>query len=256
VSRLRSYPVSAVILRQRELGEADRILILYTRERGKLSAVAKGVRRPRSKFAASLQLFSRAQVQLAAGRTLEVVTQARALDICYQLRTDMARYAHASYVAELLDAVTEEGLADPPLFELLVETLSALDSGGEPTTLVRAFELKLLGRLGYGPELASCASCGAEIGGKARGFSATQGGVLCGKCLAAAGGGTPLSAGAARALRELRELATQELAGKRMNERTRQEVGRLMKAYLPFHIGRELRSAAFLEPARGGKERR
>jgi DNA repair protein RecO (recombination protein O) len=236
-----------VVIRQRELGEADRILVLYTRERGKLSAVAKGIRRPRSKSAASLQLFSHAQVQLAAGRTLEVVTQARAADTFYHLRKEMGRYTHACYVAELLDTVTEEGLADPPLFELLVDTLSALDSGGEPTTLVRAFELKLLGRLGYGPELASCACCGAEIKGRARGFSVTQGGALCARCLAAAGGGTPLTAAAARALRELREMATQELAGKRMNEQTRQEVGRLMKAYLPFHIGRELRSAAFLD---------
>lgn len=247
--RVRLYRVSAVVIRQRELGEADRILVLYTGERGKLSAVAKGIRRPRSKLAASLQLFTHAQVQLAAGRTLEVVTQARATDTFYNLRKDVARYAHASYVAEVLDAVTEEGLADPPLFELLVDTLSALDRGGEPPTLIRAFELKLLARLGYGPELESCASCGAEIGGKARGFSVTQGGVLCARCRGAAGEGTPLSAAAARALRELLELETQELAGKRLNERTRQEVGRLMRAYLPFHIGRELRSAAFLQDA-------
>jgi len=245
VRRVRTYRVSGVVIRQRELGEADRILVLYTAERGKLSAVAKGIRRPRSKLAASLQLFSHAEIQLAAGRTLEVVTQARAADTFYDLRKHMARYAHASYVAELLDAVTEEGLADPPLFELLVETLSALDRGGEPPTLIRAFELKLLARLGYGPELESCASCGAEIGRKARGFSVTQGGVLCARCLTA-GGGTSLSAAAARALRELLELETQELAGKRMNEQTRQEVGRLMKAYVPFHLGRELRSAAFL----------
>lgn len=249
MNRLRIYRVSGVVIRQRELAEADRILVLYTGERGKLSAVAKGIRRARSKLAASLQLFTHAEIQLAAGRTLEVVTQARAADTFYNLRNNMARYAHASYVAELLDAVTEEGLADPPLFELLVATLSALDQGGEPTTLIRAFELKLLGRLGYGPELDSCASCGAEIAGRARGFSVTQGGVLCARCLAATGGGAPLSAAAARALRELLELETEALAAKRMNEQTQHEVNRLMRAYLPFHVGRELRSAAFLQDA-------
>jgi DNA repair protein RecO (recombination protein O) len=237
--------VSAVVIRQRELGEADRILVLYTRERGKLSAVAKGVRRPRSRLAGSLQLFCQAEVQLAAGRSLEVATQARAVDAFYHLRDDMARYSHASYLAELLDAVTEEGLADPGLFELLVGTLSALDSGADPTTLTRAFELKLLGRLGYGPELESCASCAAQIGAKARGFSVTQGGVLCARCLAS-GGGAQLSAAGLRALRDLRDLETDRLAPRRLNAATRQEVGRLMKAYLAFHIGRELRSAVFL----------
>lgn len=245
VRHARLYRVSAIVIRQRELGEADRILVLYTRERGKLSSVAKGIRRPRSKLAGSLQLFSQAEVQLAAGRSLEVVTQARAANAFYNLRQDMARYAHASYAAELLDALTEEGLADPPLYELLVETLSALDAGGDPATLTRALELKLLGRLGYGPELASCASCGAEVAGKARGFSVPQGGVVCARCLSA-GGGSPLSAAGLRALRELRELDTAVLAGKRMSRAAREEVGRLMRAYVPFHVGRELRSAAFL----------
>ena len=243
--RVRLDRVSAVVIRQRQLGEADRILVLYSRERGKLSCVAKGVRRPRSKLAGSLQLFSQAEAQLAAGRSLDVVTQARATEAFYHLRLDMSRYAHASYAAELLDALTEEGLADVSLYDLLVGTLSALDAGGDPPTLIRAFELKLLGWLGYGPELLSCASCGAEVEGKARGFSVSQGGVVCARCVAA-GVGAPLSAAGLRALRELRELETEALAGKRMSEATRREVGRLMKGYVPFHVGRELRSAAFL----------
>lgn len=244
MTRVRLYRVSAVVIRQRELGEADRVLVLYSHERGKLSAVAKGVKRPRSKLAGSLQLFSQAEVQLAAGRSLDVVTQARSVNAFYHLRQDMQRYVHASYAAELVDALTEEGMADPGLFELLVETLSALDAGGSPATLTHSFEVKLLSRLGYGPELDACASCGAQIGGKTRGFSVTQGGVLCGKCLAA--GGTALSAAALRALRDLRDVEVGELAPRRLRRATREEIGRLMKAYVPFHVGRELRSASFI----------
>ena len=244
VTRVRLYRVSAVVIRQRELGEADRVLVLYSHGRGKLSAVAKGVKRPRSKLAGSLQLFSQAEVQLAAGRSLDVVTQARSVNAFYHLRQEMQRYVHASYAAELVDALTEEGMADPGLFELLVETLSALDAGGSPATLTHSFEVKLLSRLGYGPELDACASCGAQIGGKTRGFSVTQGGVLCGKCLAA--GGTALSAAALRALRDLRDVEVGELAPRRLRRATREEIGRLMKAYVPFHVGRELRSASFI----------
>ncbi len=245
MTRVRSYTVSAVVIRQRELGEVDRILVLYTHERGKLSAVAKGIKRPRSKLAGSLQLFSQAEVHLAAGRSLDVVTQARAANSFYHLREDMARYTHACYVAELLDALTEEGLPDASSYELLVKTLSVLDGGGDPVTLTHAFELKVLGMLGYGPELTSCASCGAVVGGKARGFSVTQGGVLCKRCLSE-GGGAALSGAGLRALQELRDLDMAVLAGKRMSQATRDEVGRLMGAYVPFHVERELRSAVFL----------
>jgi len=242
---VRLYRVSAVVIRQRELGEADRILVLYSLERGKLSAVAKGMKRPRSKLAGSLQLFSHASVQLAAGRSLEVATQARAIDFHYNLRRDMARYAHASYAAELLDAFTDEGLSHPALFELLLSTLGAMDAGADPATLTRAFELKLMARLGYGPELESCVSCSAGVGGGGRGFSVSQGGVLCRKCLSTKGG-APLSAAGLRALRELSELETEVVAERRLAPAAREELGRLMRAFVDFRVERQLRSAAFL----------
>lgn len=233
------------MIRQRDLGEADRIVLLYTRERGKVSAVAKGTKRPRSKLAGSLQLFAHASVQLAAGRSLEVATQARAIDAHYHLRRDMKRYAHACYVAELLDALTDEGLADEELFDVLVSTLGAMDSGGDPGTLVRSFELKLMGRLGYGPELEWCVSCGGAVGGKDRGFSVTQGGVLCGRCLAA-GEGARLSTAGLRAMRDLSELGTEVIAGRRLNQAAAEELGRFMRAFVDFRLERQLRSAAFL----------
>jgi len=233
------------VIRQRDLGEADRIVVLYTRERGKVSAVAKGAKRPRSKLAGSLQLFSHASVQVAAGRSLEVATQARPIDSHYNLRRDMRRYAHASYAAELLDTLTDEGLADPELFDVFVATLEAMDAGGDPPTMVRAFELKLMARLGYGPELESCVSCGGDVGGGGRGFSVSQGGVLCGGCLATKGG-VGLSAAGLRALRELSELETEVVAGRRLARAAREETGRLMRAFVDFRVDRQLRSAAFL----------
>ena len=246
VRRVRLYRVSAVVLRQRDLGETDRIVILYTRERGKLSAVAKGIKRPRSKLAGSLQLFSHAKVQLAAGRSLEVVTQAQAADIFYKLRGDMPRYAHASYAAELLDALTDEGLPDAALFDLLAETLGGLDVGGDPATLIRAFELKLLDHLGYGVELEVCVGCGAKIGAGGQGFSVAHGGVICRKC-ADAQGGAPLSAMALQALRELLALPLAELGKKRLSRAAREELERLLRAFVDFRLERPLRSAAFLK---------
>jgi len=239
------------VIRQHPLGEADRTVVLYTRERGKLSAIAKGVNKPRSKFAAGLQLLCHARIQLAAGRSLEVVTQVQPLDIYYHLREDWARYTHACYIAELLDALTDEQAPDPACFDLLLATLQALNRGGECATLVRGFELKLLAHLGYGPELNACASCGAhlsgqEVTGSRAGFSAAQGGVVCGRCLRARRGGVPLSKAARRAMGDLMQLPPQELAGRRLRAAVRQELAQVMRAFVDYHLARPLRSASFL----------
>jgi DNA repair protein RecO (recombination protein O) len=237
--------VSSILIRHRDVGEADRIVTLFTEQRGKLSAIAKGVKRLRSKFAGGLQLFSHSQVLLAHGRSLPVVTQVQPVAMCYHLRDDMDRYAHASYAAEMVDVLTEEGDRDPAVFELLLATLHALDAGGDMPTLVRGFELRLLTQLGYGPELVGCVSCGAEVTGSAAGFAAGQGGVVCKHCLHLTGAG-PLTPTALRAMREMVRMATQELAARRLSRRTADELARVMRAFVDHQLGRPLRSAAFL----------
>ena len=243
--RVRLYRVSSVVVRQRDLGEADRIVVLYSRERGKLSAVAKGIKRPRSKLAGGLQLFAHARVQLAAGRSLEVVTQVEPIAVFYQLRRDMDRYVHACYLAELLDVVTDEGAPDGAVFDILVAILEALDAGGDPPTLVRAFELKLLARLGYGPEIDVCVACGTQVGKGRAGFSTPQGGVVCGRCLRATGAAA-LPAAALQAMRDLRRLPPQELADRRLSAAARGELERHMRSFVEYHVGRQLRSAEYL----------
>jgi len=245
VTRARVYRASAVVIRQRNLGEADRIVTLFTEERGKLSAVAKGARRPRSKLAAALQLFSHSRVQLAAGRSLEIITQAQPVDLFYHLREDMQRYAHASYIAELTDALTEEGDGDPAIFALLLETLRGLDRAADPATVARAFELKLLSRLGYGPEVMTCVSCGTELEAGPAGFSPAQGGVVCARCLREAGA-APLAPEALAAMRELMGRPMEEIAARRLSRKAKEELERVMRAFVDYRLERPLRSAAFL----------
>ena len=243
--RSRLYRVSAVVLRQRDLGEADRIVVLYTQERGKLSGVAKGVKRPRSKLAAGLQLFTHAEVLLAAGRSLDVITQVRPVDSFYGLRSDMRRLAHASYAVELLDSLTEEHAPEEELHGLVVAVLQGLDQEGDPPTLLRGFELKLLTRLGYGPELETCVSCGTEVEGGNVGFSTAEGGVVCARCLGAVGVGT-ISANSLRAMRDLLRMPPEEMARRKLSKAAREELARLMRAYVDYQLPRPLRSAEFL----------
>jgi DNA repair protein RecO (recombination protein O) len=245
VRRTRLYRVDAVVLRQRDLAEADRILVLYTRQRGKLSAVAKGIRRSRSRLAGSLQLFAYAAVQLAVGRSLEVITQAGAVDLYYRLRQDVQRYAHASYVAELLDTFVDDGLPDENLFSLLTRTLHGMDTGGDPATLTRCFEVKLLSRLGYGPELDACVGCGARLGSGAAGFSVAQGGLVCEQCVMQQGA-LRLSRAAHRAMRDLREIGLDQIAARRLSSAVRDELASVLRSFVDYHLERPLRSTSFL----------
>lgn len=243
--RTRLYRVDAVVLRQRDLAEADRILVLYTRQRGKLSAVARGIRRSRSRLGGSLQLFSYASVQLAVGRSLEVITQAGAVDLYYRLRQDVQRYAHASYVAELLDTLIDDGLSDENLFDLLTGTLRGMDAGGEPATLTRCFEVKLLSRLGYGPELDVCVGCGEPPGAGTTGFSVVQGGIVCERCVGQQGA-LRLSRAAHRAMRDLREIDIDEIAARRLSSAVQGELASLLRSFVDSHLERPLRSTSFL----------
>jgi DNA repair protein RecO (recombination protein O) len=245
MSRSRLYRVSGVIIRQRSLGEADRVIVLFTEERGKLSGVARGVRRPRSKLAGSLQLFCHGRFLLAAGRTLDVITQVQLSDAFSQLSQDIRRLSHASYLCELVDVLTEEGAADEAIYELLVAALGALDQGGDPGTAARIFELKLLTRLGYGPEVHTCVTCGAEVEGGEPGFSAQEGGILCHRCRQAQGVAV-IPAGVVRAMRDMIELPLEALAKRRLTAAVGQEMERVMRAYVDYRLDRPLKSAEFL----------
>src|SRR5512136_1830003 len=123
----RSFRVEAVVLRHADWGEADRILTLYTRERGKVRAIAKGARKIRSRKAGHLEPFTRVTLQLAKGRDLLIVTQADTVDAYLPLHDDLVKTGNASYVVELLDRFTSEDESENlQAFRLLTETLDRI----------------------------------------------------------------------------------------------------------------------------------
>src|SRR3712207_8076960 len=132
MARPRTYRVEAIVLKRIDFGEADRVLVIFTRDRGKLSVVAKGIRRISSRKAGHLELFTHAEIQLARGANLDVVTEATTRDAFRGLRDDLARTSHAYLVAELVDALTEEAAEQPEVFDLLVQTLSAPEDAPDP----------------------------------------------------------------------------------------------------------------------------
>jgi DNA repair protein RecO (recombination protein O) len=170
------YRDTGVVLRTWKLGEADRIVVLFTAHHGKVRAVAKGVRRTRSKFGARLEPTSHVQLQLHAGRSLDTIVQAETVEHHRVLREDLDRLGQAVTMLEVVDQLALEGEADRPLFDLLVRALATL-AGRDTPLVVPAFLLKALGTAGFGPVVDACAVCGDP--GPLVAFDTDRGGLLC-----------------------------------------------------------------------------
>jgi len=171
-----------VILRGRQLGEADRIFTLFTLERGKLDAVAKGVRRSRSHFAGRLEFVNECDFMMHRGRSLEVIVSAELLTAAWTQLVEPERYAVASVVAELIDAFCEPELALPEIYELLTGAIAAVAAAPKPRELLPRFSLRLLEMLGLAPPLENCVRCGRPLPAGVAWLDAEAGGLADSGC--------------------------------------------------------------------------
>jgi DNA repair protein RecO (recombination protein O) len=174
------YRESGVVLRTIKLGEADRIITLLTEGRGKVRAVAKGVRKTKSRFGARLEPITHVALQLYEGRELDNVTQAETIDHFRPIREDLERVARATALLEAVDQVSQEGEPNPALYRMLVGALRSLAAENSPL-IVAGFYWKLLSLEGFRPLLDECAGCGErEVPFVA--FDLAEGGVMCRAC--------------------------------------------------------------------------
>jgi DNA repair protein RecO (recombination protein O) len=182
MSRQRLYRTPAVILKRMDLGEADRIVTLFSRDEGKVRAVAKGVRRTTSRSAGHLEPFTLSDVLLAVGRELDIVSQVDTLDAFREIREDLDLTTHAFYLTELVDLLTEDRSENRAVYEILVEGLHHLRAESDARLVLITFHLRLLEALGYRPELRECVTCRIVIEPDRNHFSALLGGVVCPTC--------------------------------------------------------------------------
>jgi DNA repair protein RecO (recombination protein O) len=244
----RSIRVHAIVLRHADWGEADRLVTLYTREQGKLRAVAKGARKVTSRKAGHLEPFTHVKLQLARGRSLFIVTQADTIEAYLPLRETLVMTGTASYVVELLDRfVYEEEGANPTLFRLLAKTLKRLADGEDPWLAVRYYEMRLLDFLGFRPQLFECANCGREIKAEDQFFSYSLGGVICPRCGRGLPNLTSISIDALKYLRHFQRSSYAESKRAQPAPDVQDEVERLMQGYFTYLLERELNSPGFLK---------
>lgn len=153
------YKTHGIVLRRMNLGEADRIITIFTRDNGKVRAVAKGVRRIKSRLAGHLEPFGSVELMFAVGRNLDVITSARLLRSGDGISAEADSLTYAYLFAEMLDRLVDEGVAQPELYDLVEDSFADLGQTGGDKLLELFFKLRLLEALGYRPQLSGCTIC-------------------------------------------------------------------------------------------------
>jgi DNA repair protein RecO (recombination protein O) len=232
------------VLRQHKLGEADRIVTLLTRDHGLVRAVAKGVRRTRSKFGAKLEPFSHIDVQLHPGRNLDIITQVVSLDaFTTDIVSDYGRYTSACAVLETAERLAgEERAPAPDLHRLTVSALRAVADGTRPRELLLdAYLLRAMGISGWAPALTECARCAAP--GPHRAFHVAAGGSVCIHCRPA--GSTTPPQGVLDLMAALHDGDWD--AAQASTTPHRSQASGLVAAHLQWHLERQLRTLPLVE---------
>ena len=251
MTKPRTYQTEAIIIKKTKLGEADRILTLYTPELGKIQAVAKGVRRPKSKLAGHLELLTHSLVSLARGRNLDTITGSQTINSFLPLRSDLELTAYALYAVELVNQFTADHIENLPLFRLLLETMEQLCQARNSELVLRHFELHLLNEVGYRPQLQQCVACRQLLKPVTNSFCSSAGGMLCPNCRQCQPLTQPLSVNALKVLRLLQRSDYRTVSRLKINLELSHELEAVMRDYLKYLLEREVKSAAWLDTLRG-----
>ncbi|MFH0769519.1 MAG: DNA repair protein RecO [Chloroflexota bacterium] len=247
MSKPRTYQTEAIIIKKTRLGEADRILTLYTPDMGKIQGVAKGVRRPKSKLAGHLELLTHSLVSLARGRNLDTIIGSQTIDSFLPLKSDLELTSYALYVTELVNQFTAEHIQNRPLFQSFLETMQQLCQSDNSELILRYFELQLLTEVGYRPQLQECVTCHQPLQPVTNSFSSSAGGMLCPDCCQNQPLAYPISVNALKVLRLLQSSDWNPARQLKINLELSNELEAVIRGYIKYLLEREVKSAAWLD---------
>ncbi len=243
----RTYRTEALSLRKMPLGEADLLLTLYTRDAGKLRAVAKGARKTTSRLVGHFEPITLNRLALAKGRNLDIVTQAQVIDNFSDLKSDLTGLTQGLYIVELLDGFGSEANPNPELYQLSLEALRAVGRAPESEMPLRFFELHLLRASGLMPELYDCVECRRTLEPGQHRFSPDRGGTLCLECQPPETSVRSLSLSTLKVLRMLHRTPLPEIPDLNMGQTVALELKSVLGATVRYWLDKEIRSNSFLE---------
>ena len=246
----RGYSSEGVILKKINLGEADRLFTILTKYKGKINAIAKGVRKVASRRSPNLELLNHVKAQFAAGKTFDVITEVKALDTYKKIKEDLLKVSLGFHIAEITNEFLAEGQNNREVFELLIATLQRLNSeknGEKIKKIVRAFEIKLLAIIGYKPQLERCVKCGSGLITTGNFFSPGAGGLLDRGCSMGTSSSRPISVNAVKILRFLQNGSWEKIDRLLVSPTDNLELEKLLKFYIEYLLEKELKSVRFVE---------
>ncbi len=249
-NRERVRSTRALILRRRDVNDADRVLTVLTPGDGKLELIAKGVRKTTSRKAGHLELFTHAALLVAQGRTWDIITEAQTVESFRHLRENLEAIAAASYIAELIDSFAEGGDDARTLWDLALQVLRELDAtsaqGRVPPTLLIWFNLHLLSLTGFQPQFFRCLDCAQELEPSLNFLSLHAGGVFCPRCAPRRDDVEALEVDTLKVLRFLQSRSWSEAASITVRTPVLRRVESVLNRYLIVVLERQVRSTAFL----------
>lgn len=243
---MKEYKTEGIIIRVRDYNEADRIVTIFTRNHGKVQAIAKGCRKQKSRKRGIIQLFTYGDFALYRGRSLDTITQCQGRESFSALRENLDRMAYGIYMAELLDGFVNSEEPQEDLFCLTLVCFHLL-AVEDPEMVTRVFEARIMTILGYCPHLDDCVCCGSRLQEPTAVFSSRMGGVLCEQCTQHDMEAIRCTMGALNMFRLLMKWDLRKLNVLKMNGDVRSELGRMMKAYIGQRIEKKIKSAEFLQ---------
>lgn len=232
----------AIVLSVRNWGEADRIVTLFSKEYGKTEAVAYGARKPRSALAASVQLFTQAEITLAEGKRIDTLKQCHIMRSFRVLREDLTRMAYGSFLTEVCEVLTADGQADEELYDRLIILLEMMETRN-PRITALAGALQLLKHGGFGPITERCSACGCALEGDVL-FDKELGGIVCSSCRQT--GSIPMRDSMRSLIAWMEKLGDGPVEAPRITGRDMIDTEKLILAYLTDIIDRPLQSLRFI----------
>lgn len=239
------YKVEGIVIRNMDYGEGNKIISLYTRETGKMSVMARGAKKLKSRHSAITQLFTYGQYVVYKAGQMGTLNAGEIIDSHHKLRENLHAAAYSSYLAEMFEKLTGDMEPNPALFEQLLAALKAIEANKEPSVIIHIMEMKMLALSGYLPELSHCVSCGSEEGDMF--LSAVNGGVLCGKCKGKDPYAIALSVAAWKLLRLFQRVDLRRLGNVEVKQSTKTQLKQCMRTLMDTYLDLRWKSRNFLD---------
>lgn len=242
--------IEGIVIRARAFGESNQVVQVYSEQLGKISFVARGAKKTRSRFSAITQPFTIAQfVCFSSGNGLPTLNQADLIHSHHTIRQDLLLTSYGAYWLDLVDHLFEEREPNPGLYRFFKTSLEWLEQGKDPEVLTRIVELRMMAAGGYRPILHACVHCGSEERRPVT-FSIRQGGFLCSSCTNIDSYAIPLQDSTVRILPILANVPIERLGDITIREDTKQQLEKVVRSFLVEHIDLRLKSWEILEQMR------